>query len=296
MSASDSDNHQDDQQLKNNQELPEEPAETEDRPSEGPSRKSAERSALLQIWVVIISSVVGTFVMIQLDAFEKLHRFTRPFEAPELDEWLTFLPTFLAMGFVLYAYQRVIELREEIARRREVEKQLQASEKRYRELSITDELTHLYNARYFYAKLAEESTRACRFKHALSLILLDIDDFKRFNDTYGHLEGDKVLEVVGKTIQYCVRETDSAYRYGGEEFTVLLPYSNIEAAENAAERIRKGVSDQAFSPAPDVTEKITVSLGVCQFRHGEEIEEVVRRADEAMYTAKHQGKNRVASA
>ncbi|MFC1830143.1 GGDEF domain-containing protein [Thermodesulfobacteriota bacterium] len=289
MSTSSTDNHQDDQKLENSQELP------EDRPKEGLSRKNPERSVLLQIWVVIISGVVGTIVMIQLDAFEKLHRFTRPFEMSEVDEWLAFLPTFLAMGFVLFAYQRVIELREEIARRREVEEQLQESEKRYRELSITDDLTHLYNARYFYAKLAEENTRACRFKHPLSLILLDIDDFKRFNDTYGHLEGDKVLEVVGKAIQHCVRETDSAYRYGGEEFTVILPYADIEAAENAAERIRLDVSVQEFSPTPDVTEKITVSLGVCQLRHGEEITELVKRADDAMYIAKRGGKNRVAT-
>jgi diguanylate cyclase (GGDEF)-like protein len=295
MSASGIDNNQDDQQLKNSQGLSEEPAEPKNRQKEGLSPKNPERSALLQIWIIIISSVVGVFIMIQLDAFEKLFRFTRPYEASELDEWLTFLPTFLAMGFALFAYQQVIELRKEIARRREVERKLQESEKRYRDLSITDDLTHLYNARYFYAKLAEEHTRACRFKHPLSLILLDVDDFKRFNDTWGHLEGDKVLEVIGKTIQDCVRETDSAYRYGGEEFTVVLPYTKIEAAEKAAERIRKGVSGQAFSPTPDETVNITVSVGVCQFRHEEEIEELVKRADEAMYTAKREGKNRVAT-
>lgn len=238
MDESSTDNQQGDPKVKDSPKLP------EDSPGEDSQRKNPERSALLQIWIVIISAVVGTFVMIQLEAFEKLHRFTRPFERSELDEWLAFLPTFLAMGFVLFAYQRVIELREEIARRREAEIKLKESEKRYRQLSITDDLTELYNARYFYAKLAEETTRACRFKHSLSLILLDIDDFKRFNDTYGHLEGDEVLEVVGKTIQYCVRETDSAYRYGGEEFTVILPYSDIEAAKKAGERIREDVSLQ----------------------------------------------------
>ncbi|MEE8431465.1 MAG: GGDEF domain-containing protein [Candidatus Desulfatibia sp.] len=167
------------------------------------------------------------------------------------------------------------------------------SEKKYKELSITDDLTRLYNSRYFYSKLKEEINRSVRYQHPLSLLLIDIDDFKILNDRYGHLEGDKVLTMTGKVIKDCLRRTDSAYRYGGEEFTVILPGTGFKAAVNAAERIRKQIGTQEFSTSTNESVNITVSVGACQFEPGEEMKAFVKKADNAMYVAKQDGKNRV---
>ena len=180
-------------------------------------------------------------------------------------------------------------------KRRGVEKRLLKSEEIYKKLSITDDLTQLYNSRYFYKKLKEEINRLIRYKHPLSLLLIDIDDFKKINDRYGHLKGDKVLKMVGTVIQDCLRRTDSAYRYGGEEFTVILPGTGIEAAMNVAERIRKRFETQDFSLITNETLNISVSLGASQFKPEEEMEVFVKRTDDALYVAKQKGKNRVYS-
>lgn len=180
-------------------------------------------------------------------------------------------------------------------KRREVEKRLLKSEKKYKNLSITDDLTQLYNPRYFYKKLEEEIDRLMRYKQPLSLLLIDIDDFKKINDRYGHLKGDKVLKMTGRIIQDFLRKIDTAYRYGGEEFTVLLPGTGIEAAMNVAERIRKGFESKDLSLITNETLNISVSIGAAQFKPGEEMEAFVKRTDDALYVAKQKGKNRVCS-
>ncbi len=106
------------------------------------------------------------------------------------------------------------------------------------QLAITDSLTQLYNSRHFYDQLKMEIERANRYGHSLALLLLDIDFFKNYNDTYGHLEGDKVLSTVGQMIKTCLRTMDTAYRYGGEEFTVILPYTDGDEAKTVADRIQ----------------------------------------------------------
>jgi diguanylate cyclase (GGDEF)-like protein len=275
--------------------LQKEPVEPKDRTIDDPKHVSVGSSALKELLAVIVFAVLCTALMMYLGAFEKLHSFTRPFEPYEFDEIAVFLPSFFAIGFILYSLRRTEELKSEIIRRRKVENKLQKSEKRYKELSITDDLTQLYNSRYFYSKLEEEINRSVRYKHPLSLLLVDIDDFKILNDNYGHLEGDKVLTLTGKVIKDCLRGIDSAYRYGGEEFTIILPGIGFEAAVNAAERIRKQISTQEFLTSTNETVKITVSVGACQFEPGEEIRDFVKRVDKAMYVAKQEGKNRVSS-
>jgi diguanylate cyclase (GGDEF)-like protein len=275
--------------------LQKEPVEPKDRTIDDPKHVSVGSSALKELLAVIVFAVLCTALMMYLGAFEKLHSFTRPFEPYEFDEIAVFLPSFFAIGFILYSLRRTEELKSEIIRRRKVENKLQKSEKRYKELSITDDLTQLYNSRYFYSKLEEEINRSARYKHPLSLLLIDIDDFKIVNDRYGHLEGDNFLSMTGKIIKACLRITDSAYRYGGEEFTIILPGIGFEAAVNAAERIRKQISTQEFLTSTNETVKITVSVGACQFEPGEEIRDFVKRVDKAMYVAKQEGKNRVSS-
>lgn len=162
-----------------------------------------------------------------------------------------------------------------------------------KKLAITDGLTKLYNSRYFYKQLDLEVDRLKRYNHALSLLLIDIDHFKHYNDSYGHLEGDKVLIRLGQIIKACLRRMDTAHRYGGEEFTVILPETGSEEAAVVADRIRSAIESEVFHPAPNLEITITVSIGVTEYKTDERISAFVQRADKAMYLSKDQGRNRV---
>lgn len=162
-------------------------------------------------------------------------------------------------------------------------------------LAITDGLTKLYNSRHFYSQLAVEIGRCRRYQHSLALLLLDLDHFKNYNDTYGHLEGDKVLVRIGEVISYCLRSMDSAYRYGGEEFTIILPETSGEEALNVAQRIRTVIEAERFMPVPGANIRITISIGVTEYHPGEEVAAFVQRADKAMYFSKEHGRNRVSA-
>jgi diguanylate cyclase (GGDEF)-like protein len=161
------------------------------------------------------------------------------------------------------------------------------------ELSIKDDLTGLYNQRHFYHLLHAEIERSERYVRPLSLLLIDIDDFKLFNDTYGHMEGDRVLERIGATIQRCVRRTDWAFRYGGEEFTIFMPETLGDQAGVVAERIRAEFRAERFRPSPGREESKTVSIGIAEYRPGEELRDFISRADRNMYEAKRRGKDQL---
>jgi diguanylate cyclase (GGDEF)-like protein len=161
-------------------------------------------------------------------------------------------------------------------------------------LSITDGLTKLYNSRYFYNQIKAEIDRTLRYQRPLSLLLLDIDQFKDYNDSYGHLEGDKVLVGLGLVIKSCLRKMDSAYRYGGEEFSVILPETEGGEAATVAERIRAAVESETFHPNKQKKpSSITISIGVTEYYPKEDVSIFVRRADKAMYLSKEAGRNRV---
>jgi diguanylate cyclase (GGDEF)-like protein len=197
---------------------------------------------------------------------------------------------------LLHAYDdleaRVQERTAELARANQL---LQENEKRYRELSIVDDLTHLYNSRHFYHQLKMEIDRADRYGQPLTLLLLDLDDFKTFNDAYGHIEGDQVLMRLGQVVKRCLRETDFAYRYGGEEFTILLPMTTSVDGAVTAERIRMEFKKETFSPAPGQDVHVTVSIGLAQYKTKEEMKAFVHRVDQLMYQGKKNGKDRVCS-
>jgi diguanylate cyclase (GGDEF)-like protein/PAS domain S-box-containing protein len=160
-------------------------------------------------------------------------------------------------------------------------------EKELEKLSITDSLTGLYNQRHFYNELKREVERAKRLYHPLSLLLFDIDGFKYYNDTYGHLEGDKALNKVGRVVSESIRvNVDSGYRYGGDEFVVILPETNTNKAFPIAERIRT-----SFNTAGLVD--VTLSIGLIEYRTEYDLETFVRHADKAMYTAKQSGGDRI---
>ncbi len=183
----------------------------------------------------------------------------------------------------------------DITGRKLIEESLKESEQRYRELSIIDNLTNLYNSRHFYNQLKVEIDRSNRYKQPLSLLLLDIDNFKFFNDTYGHVEGDQVISRLGQVMKGSLRDIDSGYRYGGEEFTVMLPVTTKEAGTIIAERIRKEFKKEVFYPVTgqDQDVHMTVSIGIAQYKEQEDIKSFVSRADEFMYQAKRKGRDRV---
>jgi len=187
------------------------------------------------------------------------------------------------------------DLEKEITGHMRSREALLESEKKYKELSITDGLTNLYNSRHFFNQLESETDRASRYNRPLSLLLIDVDNFKHFNDSYGHLEGDKVLIILGKIIMNCIRKSDSAYRYGGEEFTVILLEAGAQEAVVVGERIRKAFEMETFSPRAGDRVHITVSIGAAKYCKDETISDFVKIADKNMYSAKKQGKNRVIS-
>ncbi|MBW7861197.1 MAG: GGDEF domain-containing protein, partial [Rhodocyclaceae bacterium] len=167
---------------------------------------------------------------------------------------------------------------------------LRESERRFRELSITDALTGLYNARHLFETLETEIARALRYDHPLALLVLDADDFKRYNDTHGHLEGDNVLVGLAEAIRDSLRGADSAYRYGGEEFVVILPETALGDAAVLAERLRARFAGKRFRD-----QAMTVSIGVAEYLPGERPSDTLRRADANLYGAKRAGKNRVSA-
>lgn len=186
-----------------------------------------------------------------------------------------------------------IETLQDVSDRRKAELALKESERLYRELSITDGLTRLYNSRHFFGRAREEIERCNRYTSPLSLILLDVDNFKVFNDSYGHIDGDRVLAGLANVIRDEIRGVDSAYRYGGEEFIVLFPETEPEEASIVAERIRRSFEQTTFSPKAGICVNMTISIGGGNYRKGEDLTSFVRRIDEAMYEAKRLGRNRV---
>ncbi|MDP2783804.1 MAG: diguanylate cyclase [Sulfurimicrobium sp.] len=163
-------------------------------------------------------------------------------------------------------------------------------------LSIVDGLTGLYNRRFLSERLEEEYSKAERYETPLSILIMDVDFFKRVNDTFGHQVGDNALIAVARVLQQSVRESDLVGRYGGEEFVVLLPHTDLDKALTVAEKIRLAVSE---TPIEGMGERrLTISIGVAGFPDTKvaDMNELVRKADEALYRAKEGGRNQVVKA
>jgi diguanylate cyclase (GGDEF)-like protein len=157
-----------------------------------------------------------------------------------------------------------------------------------------DELTGLVGRKFFQKHLTLEFARARRYGHSLSLLIMDVDDFKKVNDQHGHHVGDMVLNFIGQTIAHSVRkDVDVPARYGGEEFAVLLPEVSLYAAQNVAQKIRSRI-EKSFMTYNEYLLQVTLSIGVSSNREGIfNSEELVRKADSKLYSVKHSGKNRV---
>ena len=175
-----------------------------------------------------------------------------------------------------------ISISKDMTEQRELERNL-------RELSIRDSLSDLYNRRYFRERLTSELARARRQGHTMAVLLFDIDDFKLYNDTHGHVAGDKMIEHLGDIVRECIREdVDIPFRYGGDEFTVLLVETSSDQAYDVAERIR--VSFSKFTRAES-----TLSIGILARAEGMDEEAIVREVDRRMYRAKRAGGDQIAS-
>jgi diguanylate cyclase (GGDEF)-like protein len=173
-------------------------------------------------------------------------------------------------------------------------KVMAAMNRSLQQISYTDELTGLYNRRFFNRALEEELSRSERYQRSFSLTLLDIDHFKRINDDYGHYGGDMVLSEVGRILEANSRASDVVSRFGGEEFAVILPETDLDKAKHFAEKMLQSVRDCELSFDDGSTEKITASVGLSVYPSGGgTFDELVSGADQALHRAKEEGRDRV---
>lgn len=200
----------------------------------------------------------------------------------------------------LYRSTRAIEthnkaLEERLARSREEIHELQENLNTVRVEAFTDPLTSLANRKFYDQAIAKALAAATAGAGPLSLIVCDIDHFKKFNDTYGHLTGDQVLRLVGQSLRHNVKGRDVACRYGGEEFVVILPETNLRSAITVGEHIRRAVMTKELvkRSTNETLGRITISVGVATFRADDNAASLYERADACLYAAKRAGRNRV---
>ena len=176
--------------------------------------------------------------------------------------------------------------------------ELAQNKDQYWQLFIFDELTRVHNHRYFHLSLEKVVGAAVRYGYPVSLLMIDIDNFKAYNDSHGHIAGDEVLRSIGAFLMKAIRGSDTVARYGGEEFTLVLPHTNSEGALVLAERIRSELERQDF-PSRNAAgpARITVSIGIASFpADAKTKDEIISRAGLALARAKKKGKNRVCCA
>lgn len=161
-----------------------------------------------------------------------------------------------------------------------------------RKKAMHDALTGLPNRESYQQRLEQEMQRIKRYGGKLSLMVCDVDLFKRINDTYGHLAGDKVLKIIARSLQKNLRDSDFIARFGGEEFVALMPETSTDEAKIVAEKLRKKIEESPFNFKKEPVQ-ITVSFGISEFAEGESVDNVFERADKALYKAKEQGRNQV---
>ncbi|HWQ30512.1 MAG TPA: diguanylate cyclase [Negativicutes bacterium] len=215
----------------------------------------------------------------QLEENKSLSGFTNRYRCK--DGSYKYLEWHSTLGIGKYIYSSARDVTEQ----KRIEEQL-------KKIAIRDELTGLYNRHYFEQIINEEMERADRYDQPLSIMLLDLDHFKKVNDTWGHPVGDELLKLTSETMSKTVRYSDILIRFGGEEFVVLLPHTSIEGAAAAAEKVRAGIEKNSHP----VTGTQTVSIGIAERMKSESFRHLYKRTDDALYRAKQEGRNRVIAA
>jgi len=258
-----------------------------------------------RMWMVVI--LIGTvFVVV---AFKVVHSMMRPVKALKLgaerineglvgvkipktsnDEIGIMIDTFNEMAKTITLSKAELQYKNKMLNSQN--DQLHDMNQRLEELSITDGLTGLFNHRHFWNILNTELARVNLYQGDLALLLIDLDDFKRVNDQFGHAVGDLLLQKIAETLREKVRDTDIVARYGGEEFAILLPDTDQKGVQQVSEKLRYGVESIRFKvPETDITISVTISVGVSVFRGNRR--EFFNAADRALYLSKSEGKNRV---
>lgn len=243
-------------------------------------------------WVVILALGLGIFFTMTPEAvMEKI-----AYQFPLARTTLWVLRSGLLLLLALFIAYTFLTERTNHAMLKEILKK-NVSAELYRELAATDDLTGLYNRRKFYDFLQDELERAKRYDHPLSIIMVDVDNFKQYNDLNGHLEGDEVLKRLSFLLKENLRSPDIPCRYGGEEFLIILPHTAKERALFVAERLRRVIQETTFLwQGAMIAGKITISGGVISYpEDGINPIELVDRVDKALYEAKRRGKNHVFS-
>jgi diguanylate cyclase (GGDEF)-like protein len=185
-----------------------------------------------------------------------------------------------------------VKLNELVLRINRVLKERSLLDERYKMIKelkrfiIEDALTGLYNSRYFFDQLDKEIKRSDRYLHPISLMFIDIDNFKGVNDTYGHMIGDKILALIAKRIKACLRSNDTAYRFAGDEFTIILPETISSEAKFVADRILAKFAHESLVINEKEISEITLSIGIAEYQMNEGNQKFVHRADVTMYEAK----------
>ena len=254
------------------------------------------RNATLFLMLGVLVVICGAAYLLGLTIVGPLNRLTTAAAEIAAGNLKVRLPVFSGgeLGYMTEVFNRMSrQLRLVMGELDATNKELRETNKELHELSITDALTTLHNRKHMMDTLAMEVARGLRYDKRFSILMIDIDDFKMYNDTFGHLPGDEVLKELGTFLASTLRTEDYAARYGGEEFLLLLPETGSEGAGQLAERLRQRLEEKAIGAAGD-HQGITVSIGVAAFpENGADPEELIRRADSAMYEAKQAGRNLV---
>jgi diguanylate cyclase (GGDEF)-like protein len=234
--------------------------------------KKIRKAIYLDITAIIIINLILFYIFNQIDLFELLIEYTKNHENIELDE---IIPVFISLSFSLgiFAFRRILELTNLVSETNE--------------LSIRDYLTGLYNRRYISDIFDNELNRSRRNNTQFSLLMIDIDNFKKINDTFGHNVGDNVLSEISERLLSVSRKADIISRWGGEEFLILCPGTGPLEASKTAERLLSVINSSEFKEVKEVT----ISIGVVTHNKDENFEAIVNRADECLYKAKENGKN-----
>lgn len=230
---------------------------------------------LLYFFIIfILTSTVLSFMLIYRSVIKKITDITRQIQKDE--------PIFVS-GHLFNEFKYLIQRYNDVLLR------WKEKLRRLNEISMQDELTKCYNRRYFNQRINRQIELYQRYGHTFSMMMFDIDDFKKVNDTYGHSVGDYVLSSIASDVKTHIRTSDILCRIGGEEFAVILPEIGLESAAIVAEKIRSAIESENYVDG----EKITVSVGVGSFKEGDDFNAFYRAVDSLLYDAKENGKNRV---